>query len=180
GAGVHYIERARILLRRIDVAAQTQRRRREREHPCELPPAENTDGGAGLQQAALRSFPCKRGASATITELEILCTGFPLARRRAEWAASGIFSPSAVWPRTSSAARARPPAVSRSLRLTPQGRRAPGAWLWSRFACDSASTAAARSAASVAPGLPIASVPTGMPAGICMIDSSESLPSRAC
>jgi hypothetical protein len=31
----------------------------------------------------------------------------------------------------------------------------------------------------IAPGLPIASVPTGMPPGICMIESSESLPSSA-
>ena len=40
--------------------------------------------------------------------------------------------------------------------------------------------AAASSAALIAPGLPIASVPTGMPPGICMIDKSESLPSSAC
>ena len=36
--------------------------------------------------------------------------------------------------------------------------------------------AAASSAAFVAPAAPIASVPTGMPAGICTIDSSESRP----
>ena len=47
-------------------------------------------------------------------------------------------------------------------------------------ASDSARTAAASNAALIAPGLPIASVPTGMPPGICMIDSSESLPSSAC
>src|SRR5262249_52281536 len=46
------------------------------------------------------------------------------------------------------------------------------------FVSDSASTAAARSAALVAPALPIASVPTGTPPGICMIDNSESLPFR--
>ena len=37
----------------------------------------------------------------------------------------------------------------------------------------------ARSAALVAPALPIASVPTGMPPGICTIESSESMPFRA-
>src|SRR5262245_18055718 len=46
------------------------------------------------------------------------------------------------------------------------------------FVSDSASTAAARSAALVAPALPIARVPTGTPPGICMIDNSESLPFR--
>ena len=45
---------------------------------------------------------------------------------------------------------------------------------------ESASTAAASSAALIAPALPMASVPTGMPPGICMIESSESLPSSAC
>src|SRR5204863_4417264 len=35
---------------------------------------------------------------------------------------------------------------------------------------------AASSAAFVAPGVPIASVPTGIPAGICAIESSESIP----
>src|SRR5262245_60088969 len=44
---------------------------------------------------------------------------------------------------------------------------------------DSASTAAASSAALIAPALPMARVPTGMPPGICMIDRSESLPSKA-
>ena len=38
----------------------------------------------------------------------------------------------------------------------------------------SASTAAARSAALTAPAFPIASVPTGMPAGICTMDSRLS------
>ncbi len=38
---------------------------------------------------------------------------------------------------------------------------------------------AASNAALIAPGLPIASVPTGIPPGICRIDSSESLPSSA-
>src|SRR5436853_559060 len=36
--------------------------------------------------------------------------------------------------------------------------------------------AAARRAAFIAPAFPIASVPTGTPAGICTIDSSESIP----
>jgi len=39
--------------------------------------------------------------------------------------------------------------------------------------------AAANSAALTAPELPIASVPTGMPAGICTIDNSESSPFMA-
>src|SRR4029450_7116509 len=47
------------------------------------------------------------------------------------------------------------------------------------LASDSASTAAASSAALIAPALPMARVPTGMPPGICMIDRSESLPSKA-
>jgi hypothetical protein len=34
-------------------------------------------------------------------------------------------------------------------------------------------------AALVAPALPIARVPTGMPAGICAIESSESIPFKA-
>ena len=37
---------------------------------------------------------------------------------------------------------------------------------------------AASSAAFMDPALPIASVATGMPAGICSIDSKESFPSR--
>ena len=49
----------------------------------------------------------------------------------------------------------------------------------SRFAsagsCN-ASTLAASRAALMAPALPIASVPTGMPAGICTIDNNESTP----
>ena len=44
--------------------------------------------------------------------------------------------------------------------------------------CWRGSTAAS-SAALVAPAGPIASVPTGMPAGICTIDSSESMPLSA-
>ena len=39
--------------------------------------------------------------------------------------------------------------------------------------------AAASSAALTAPARPMASVPTGMPAGICTIESSESMPLRA-
>ena len=39
--------------------------------------------------------------------------------------------------------------------------------------------ATANSAAFVAPALPIASVPTGIPAGICTVESSESIPFRA-
>src|SRR5216683_4455981 len=39
--------------------------------------------------------------------------------------------------------------------------------------------ATARSAALIAPGLPMASVPTGMPAGIWTVDRSESMPLRA-
>src|SRR5262249_35225292 len=39
--------------------------------------------------------------------------------------------------------------------------------------------AAARRAALVAPALPMARVPTGMPPGICTVDSSESMPLRA-
>jgi hypothetical protein len=39
--------------------------------------------------------------------------------------------------------------------------------------------AAASRAALTAPALPIASVPTGMPAGICTIDSRLSWPERA-
>ncbi len=38
---------------------------------------------------------------------------------------------------------------------------------------------AAKSAAFVAPAFPIASVPTGTPAGICTIESSESNPFSA-
>src|SRR3569833_2899580 len=39
---------------------------------------------------------------------------------------------------------------------------------------------AASSAALSAPPLPIACVPTGTPAGICTMDSRESMPLRAC
>ena len=46
-------------------------------------------------------------------------------------------------------------------------------------ASDRASTAAASSAALTAPALPMASVPTGMPAGIWTIESSESWPDSA-
>ena len=42
-----------------------------------------------------------------------------------------------------------------------------------------ASTATASKAALMAPALPIASVPTGMPAGICTIDNRLSCPDRA-
>ncbi len=44
---------------------------------------------------------------------------------------------------------------------------------------DGASIAAANSAAFAAPALPMANVATGMPAGICTIDSSESMPLSA-
>ena len=40
------------------------------------------------------------------------------------------------------------------------------------------SMAAASRAALMAPGLPMASVPTGTPAGICTMDSSESMPCK--
>src|SRR5918992_952899 len=43
----------------------------------------------------------------------------------------------------------------------------------------SPSMRAASNAALTAPALPIASVPTGTPPGICAIDSSESIPFRA-
>ena len=39
--------------------------------------------------------------------------------------------------------------------------------------------AAANNAALIAPALPIASVPTGIPAGICTMDNKESIPFRA-
>src|SRR3954447_21452446 len=42
--------------------------------------------------------------------------------------------------------------------------------------CFAPRIAAARSAELIAPALPIASVPTGTPPGICAIDSSESSP----
>src|SRR5258707_1563993 len=41
------------------------------------------------------------------------------------------------------------------------------------------SDAAARSAALIAPAFPMASVPTGIPPGICAMESSESSPLRA-
>ena len=62
------------------------------------------------------------------------------------------------------------------------------AWVWcsrqaasavANVASCSASTAAASNPAFTAPALPIASVPTGTPAGICAIDSSESMPFNA-
>src|SRR5580692_7528428 len=61
-------------------------------------------------------------------------------------------------------------------------------WVWAPRKLRSASRmggnlppriAAASSAALMAPALPIASVPTGMPAGICAIESSESSPFNA-
>ena len=55
----------------------------------------------------------------------------------------------------------------------PRGR--PGAWRAGRDACP-ARMATARRAAFVAPGLPMARVPTGMPAGICTVERSESSP----
>ncbi len=42
-----------------------------------------------------------------------------------------------------------------------------------------AKIAIAKSAAFFAPAAPIASVPTGIPAGICTIESSESIPDNA-
>ena len=45
--------------------------------------------------------------------------------------------------------------------------------------CLLARMAAASRAALVAPATPMANVPTGMPAGICTIDSSESRPLSA-
>ena len=50
GAGVHHVKRAGIFLRRIDVAAQSQRSRCKREHARQLPAAEYADGRAGFQQ----------------------------------------------------------------------------------------------------------------------------------
>src|SRR5262249_35634864 len=47
------------------------------------------------------------------------------------------------------------------------------------LASDSARMDAASSAALMAPALPIASVPTGTPPGICTIDSRESMPFSA-
>src|SRR6185503_11237653 len=47
-----------------------------------------------------------------------------------------------------------------------------------RPASESASTATAKSAALAAPASPIANVPTGMPLGICTVESSESSPCR--
>jgi len=65
GAGVHHVECAGILFGRIDVAAQSQRRRREREHAGELAAAEDADGRAGFQQITPRSSPRKRGSRTT-------------------------------------------------------------------------------------------------------------------
>jgi hypothetical protein len=48
-----------------------------------------------------------------------------------------------------------------------------------RAGSERARIAAASRAAFDAPALPIASAPTGMPAGICTIDSSESSPCSA-
>ena len=53
GAGVHDVESAGILFRRIHVAAQAERCRGEREHTRELSAAENSDGGSGLQQGSV-------------------------------------------------------------------------------------------------------------------------------
>src|SRR5690606_24240589 len=47
------------------------------------------------------------------------------------------------------------------------------------LSCLFARIAQAKRAALIAPGRPIASVPTGTPAGICAIDSSESMPFKA-
>ena len=54
------------------------------------------------------------------------------------------------------------------------------AWrFWRIFSSESARIAAAKSAAFFAPADPIASVPTGMPPGICAIERSESKPCKA-
>src|SRR5207245_3591058 len=47
---------------------------------------------------------------------------------------------------------------------------------WRNSGCFAPSMAVAKSAALTAPGLPMASVPTGMPPGICTVDRSESRP----
>src|SRR5690606_13278804 len=48
-----------------------------------------------------------------------------------------------------------------------------------RSGSESASTEAASNAALMAPALPMASVPTGTPAGICTMESNESWPDNA-
>src|SRR4029077_15086545 len=54
------------------------------------------------------------------------------------------------------------------------------AWrFWRIFLSEIARMAAAKSAAFFAPADPIASVPTGMPPGICAIERSESKPCKA-
>ena len=45
----HHIERRRIRVRRKHLASQAKPRRRHRQHPAQLPAAENSDGVAGLQ-----------------------------------------------------------------------------------------------------------------------------------
>ena len=47
------------------------------------------------------------------------------------------------------------------------------------FSCFKASILAANTAAFLAPGLPIATVATGIPGGIWAIESSESKPDKA-
>src|SRR3954470_9682361 len=55
------------------------------------------------------------------------------------------------------------------------------AWRLDRiFSSDVARIAAASKAAFLAPAEPIASVPTGIPPGICAIDSNESSPCNDC
>ena len=56
---------------------------------------------------------------------------------------------------------------------------APGVEALGQGRSCSASTAAASSAALTAPARPMASVPTGMPAGICTMESRLSWPDRA-
>ena len=53
GARMHHVKCAGVLFGRINMAAQAQGRCRECEHACELAAAENTDGGAGLEQGSI-------------------------------------------------------------------------------------------------------------------------------
>ena len=121
--GVHHLEGAGVLLRRIDMAAQAERRGGERQHAGELSAAENPNGRAGFQQHTLRSFPRKRETRITIAESEILCSGSPLSRGRAERLIRSMLNLSAAWRRTWSAARATGRGAWRFQRPT-----APGCW----------------------------------------------------
>ena len=64
-------------------------------------------------------------------------------------------------------------------RRRPSGARAIGRAVWRAVNRKARARRRRAGAALIAPGLPMASVPTGMPAGICRIDSRLSLPSRA-